>query len=149
MKLKISDFNDVHLYNSIIVEFCEVFDIELFSDQYFYQITNKKLENARNVKPAFIEKFSPLKKDMMKYQQEKYAWKSSLKIAAYQNLNVNDVLQYLNSIKDTIVTGDYKYLDDNGNFTETSKVKAISSFKIQKDVQNINRMNLLKSNLFQ
>lgn len=136
-QLTIGDFrSQVNVLISTLIEFCDTFNIDLFSEKYFLHPENKKLENRRLVTVDFFGTFIPLESQLMEYQKDKYSLKSAELIAQKTGIDTQVVKKYLENEKQNFNGSDFQNFTDDGKMNDDSQVKAISSYRIAKEIQS-------------
>ncbi|NKI28445.1 hypothetical protein HCG49_17990 [Arenibacter sp. 6A1] len=136
-QLTIGDFrSQVNVLISTLIEFCDTFNIDLFSDKYLFHPDNKKLENRRLVTVDFFGTFMPFESQLMEYQKDKYSLKSAEIIAHKTGIDMQEVKKYLENEKQNFNGSDFQNFTDDGKMNDDSQVKAISSYRIAKEIQS-------------
>lgn len=145
-KYTIEDFRKlVNVYIHTIVEYAMVFNIDLFTEKYLFKPQNKNLQNGRLITLAFLDCFIPLKAHLKEYEKDKYMLKTPDYIAKKTNTDIDLVINYLENQKQNFDNTDFRGFTENDKLTPETKVKAISSYKIAKDIYTENLEKRLKA----
>lgn len=144
-KIFLSEFREkVTNYMRPLQDYCETFDIDLFSDKFLESPFNKTLRNNTKIKQAMIDFFLPLKEELLSYQYDYFSMKSARHIAEKIDSDTVRVVAYLERKKHSFKTDEIIDLTEVEDVSTETKVKNISSFKILKDFQLKDRQLLLK-----
>ena len=148
-KLTMADFNEeIHLRFEQKLEqihidgfrdYCKTFDIELFCIDFFEDPNGESLNSSREIKQHLISFFRSEKLEILVYRYDYYTENSVEEIASIIDRDVNRVIAYLerakNNLEDAVISNLSKY----GDVTKDTRVKNLSSFKILKELQLIER----------
>jgi hypothetical protein len=148
-KLTMADFNEeIHLRFEQKLEqihidgfrdYCKTFDIELFCKDFFEDPNGESLNSSREIKQNLISFFRSERLEILVYRYDYYTENSVEEIASIIDRDVNRVIAYLerakNNLEDAVISNLSKY----GDVTKDTRVKNLSSFKILKELQVIER----------
>lgn len=144
-QMTLGDFrSQVNVLISTLIEFWDTFNIDLFSEKYLIQPENEKLENRRLVTMAFFGTFFPLENQLKEYEKDLYSLRTAKMIAQKTGIEEQQVKDYLEKVKQNYKSSDFRGFSADGKITEDSEVKAISSYRIAKEIQ----FKQLKENIF-
>ena len=142
--MTINEFcKNINVTQYIIKYYSITFDIDLFSNKYLVNNTSGWISDLDTITPEFITYFTKFQDEILEYEYDFFAIKKIEDIADKINVDVNQILNYLNNRKSYIKS---YYLSENNEFVITSKIEKISSYQILKEIQLENRINLMTKN---
>lgn len=141
---------ELNVYNNILNHFIYSFDLELLDENYGFI---KKIPDLRDYTEVSDELYKLLiahKEEISQFSTDYYEWKTAKTIAQKININVEDILSFLNKIAwrgqtiyPTEKTISRRFPDMhkfNGiEITEETEIKKISSYWLLKHFQLIER----------
>ena len=145
--MKLRDIIENHIYPHIIIEYCDVFDIDLFDKKYLKTPQNKDLHRDRIVEIEFENLFKKHQNCIDYYQKEKYEWKTPIEVAALLRLDIDDVLDFLNDNLSNFEDSDISERGILSAIEAKTKIKAISRYFIHKEIQSKKRMQLINKHI--
>ncbi|WP_146608976.1 hypothetical protein [Gelidibacter algens] len=124
-------------------DYCKTFDFDLFCEHYVGNSSISALNDKTKVKQALITHFEPLKEDLLTYKNDFHKFKSVEDIANKIGITPDRVKAYIERNKLNFSKDQINGLSGYGDVTLKTQVKEISSYKILKDLQLIERNILL------
>lgn len=148
-KLTLADFNEeIHLkfdkkheqiHIDAFKDYCETFNIALFSKDFFDDPSDESLSSEREIKKELISFFKKFRIEILEYRYDYFTNNTVEEIANIIEKDIDRVIAYLERIKHTFQRGEMTSLSEYGDVTDQTRVENISSFKILKELQVIER----------
>jgi adenine-specific DNA methylase len=121
------------------IDYCETFNIDLFSKEFFEDPNGEYLNIDREIKQNLITFFKPKKKEILVYRYDYYTNKTVEEIAIIIDRDVHRVIAYFERIKNTLEHAKISGLSKYGDVIKGTRIEKFSSFKILKELQLIER----------
>lgn len=145
--VNISQFTSkVIQYLDVFQDYCQTFEFDLFCEKYLENPSIASLDEKTKIKQELINHFLPLKRDLLTYQYDYFTMKSVEDIANKVGVNPDRVMAYIERNKTRFTKDNIKGLSEFGDVTKKTQVKNISSYKVLKELQLIERQLLLSKN---
>ena len=134
---------NISWYNFLLEDSCNVFNVNLFKEEFFVDHTEKYFHPGSEIKHELVKYFAENKARLLEYYEDYFTEKSIEDIAIITRAETSAVVAYIERIKNDFTTDNIKGLSKYGDVTSKTTIKNISSYKIMQHFQLMDRQVLL------